>query len=50
MKMKIMDKEIKKYNHITLSGQVYSDPEERSRKNSNGSGEWLIKKNKNYFW
>lgn len=44
-----MDKEIKKYNHITLSGQVYSDPEERTGKNANGSGEWLIRKIKVIF-
>lgn len=44
-----MDKEIKKYNYITLSGQVYSDPEERTGKNANGSGEWLIRKIKVIF-
>jgi len=33
-----MDKEIIKHNLIHLSGQIYSNPEERSGKNANGSG------------
>lgn len=44
-----MDKEIIKHNLIHLSGQVYSNPEERSGKNANGSGEWLIRKIKILF-
>lgn len=44
-----MTKEIDKFNLIHLSGQVYSDPEEKTGKNRNSPGEWKIRKIKIIF-
>lgn len=39
-----MNKNIQKINYIHISGQVYSNPEEKISKNTSNSGFWMIRK------